>query len=43
MKKPLSVEGHHRAIEDSFETAKNELGLDGSQRKAGYGGVRSLF
>jgi SRSO17 transposase len=33
---PVMIEGHRWAIEDSFETAKNELGLDAmcQQRKS---------
>ena len=34
MKKLVSVEGHRWAIEDSFETAKNELGLDHNETRS---------
>ena len=45
----VAVEGHRWAIEDSFETAKNELGLDhtravmarvASSRVPGYARLR---
>lgn len=35
MKKLILVEGHRWAIEDSFETAKNELGLDHNKSRSG--------
>jgi SRSO17 transposase len=34
MKRLVSVEGHRWAIEDSFETAKNELGLDHNETQS---------
>ncbi|MHC1948373.1 IS701 family transposase [Bradyrhizobium sp. UFLA06-06] len=34
MQKLVSVEGHRWAIEDSFETAKNELGLDHNETRS---------
>lgn len=33
----VKVEGHHWAIEDSFETAKNELGLDHNETRSWHG------
>ncbi len=30
----VGLEGHRRAIEDSFETAKNELGLDHNETRS---------
>lgn len=33
----VSVEGHRWAIEDSFETAKNELGLDHNETRSWHG------
>ncbi len=30
----VGVEGHRWAIEDSFETAKNELGLDHNETRS---------
>ncbi|WP_423228987.1 hypothetical protein [Sinorhizobium meliloti] len=35
----VSVEGHRWAIEDSFETAKNELGLDYNETRSGMAGI----
>ena len=35
--KLVSVEGHRWAIEDSFETAKNELGLDHNETRSWHG------
>jgi SRSO17 transposase len=36
------VEGHRWAIEDSFETAKNELGLDHNESRSGHGWHRHV-
>ena len=33
----VGVEGHRWAIEDSFETAKNELGLDHDETRSWHG------
>jgi SRSO17 transposase len=35
----VSVEGHRWAIEDSFETAKNEFGLDHKNPDPGTAGI----
>ena len=35
----VSVEGHRWAIEDSFETAKNEFGLDHNNPDPGTAGI----
>ena len=35
----VSVEGHRWAIEDSFETAKNEFGLDHNYFDRGMAGI----
>lgn len=35
----VSVEGHRWAIEDSFETAKNEFGLDHTKPARGMAGI----
>jgi SRSO17 transposase len=37
MQKLVSVEGHRWVIEDSFETAKNELGLDYNETRSWHG------
>jgi SRSO17 transposase len=37
MRKLVSVEGPRWAIEDSFETAKNELGLDRNETRSWHG------
>ena len=37
-----SVEGHRWAIEDSFETAKNELGLDHNETRSWHGWHRHV-
>ena len=37
IQKLVSVEGHRWAIEDSFETAKNELGLDHNETRSWQG------
>ena len=33
----VTIEGHRWAIEDSFETAKNELGLDHNETRSWHG------
>jgi hypothetical protein len=38
----VSVEGHRWAIEDSFETAKNELGLDYNETRSWHGWHRHV-
>jgi SRSO17 transposase len=38
----VSVEGHRWAIEDSFETAKNELGLDHNESRSWHGWNRHV-
>ena len=42
MKKLVSVEGHRWAIEDSFETAKNEFGLDHCETRSWEGWHRHV-
>ena len=42
MKKLVVVEGHRWAIEDSFETAKNELGLDHNESRSWHGWHRHV-
>lgn len=42
MKKLVLVEGHRWAIEDSFETAKNELGLDHNETRSWHGWHRHV-
>jgi len=42
MAKLVSVEGHRWAIEDSFETAKNELGLDHNETRSWHGWHRHV-
>jgi len=42
MKKLISVEGHRWSIEDSFETAKNELGLDHNETRSWHGWHRHV-
>ena len=42
MKKLVAVEGHRWAIEDSFETAKNELGLDHNETRSWQGWHRHV-
>jgi SRSO17 transposase len=42
MQKLVSVEGHRWAIEDSFETAKNELGLDHNETRSWRGWHRHV-
>ena len=38
----VSVAGHRWAIEESFETAKNELGLDHNETRPWYGWHRHV-
>jgi SRSO17 transposase len=38
----VPVEGHHWAIEDSFETTKNELGLDHNESRSWHGRYRHV-
>ncbi len=38
----VSVEGYRWAIEDSFETAKNELGLDHNESRSWHGWHRHV-
>jgi hypothetical protein len=38
----VKVEGHRRAIEDSFETAKNELGFDHNETRSWHGWHRHV-
>ena len=42
MKKLVLVEGHRWAIEDSFEAAKNELGLDHNESRSWHGWHRHV-
>ncbi|MGY4319651.1 IS701 family transposase [Bradyrhizobium sp. JR3.5] len=42
MQKLASVEGHRWAIEDSFETAKNEFGLDHNETRSWHGWHRHV-
>jgi len=42
MEKLVLVEGHRWAIEDSFETAKNELGLDHNETRSWHGWHRHV-
>jgi hypothetical protein len=42
MTKLVLVEGHRWAIEDSFETAKNELGLDHNETRSWHGWHRHV-
>jgi len=42
MKKLVLVEGHRWAIEDSFETAKNEFGLDHNETRSWHGWHRHV-
>ncbi len=39
---PVKVEGHRWAIEDAFETAKNELGLDHNETRSWHGWHRHV-
>jgi SRSO17 transposase len=38
----VTVEGHRRAIDDSFETAKNELGFDHNETRSWHGWHRHV-
>ena len=38
----VNVEGHRWSIEDSFETAKNEFGLDHNETRSWHGGHRHV-
>lgn len=42
IQKLVAVEGHRWAIEDSFETAKNELGLDHNETRSWHGWHRHV-
>jgi SRSO17 transposase len=42
IQKLVSVEGHRWSIEDSFETAKNELGLDHNETRSWHGWHRHV-
>ena len=42
LEKLVSVEGHRWAIEDSFEAAKNELGLDHNETRSWHGWHRHV-
>lgn len=42
MEKLVTVEGHRWAIEDSFETAKNEFGLDHNETRSWHGWHRHV-
>ena len=42
LEKARAVEGHRWAIEDSFETAKNELGLDHNETRSWHGWHRHV-
>ena len=42
IKQLVSVDGHRWAIEDSFETAKNELGLDHNETRSWHGWHRHV-
>jgi len=42
LKKLVAVEGYRWAIEDSFETAKNELGLDHNETRSWHGWHRHV-
>lgn len=42
MEKLVAVEGHRWAIEDSFETAKNEIGLDHNETRSWHGWYRHV-
>jgi len=42
IQKLVSVEGHRWAVEDSFETAKNELGLDHNETRSWHGWHRHV-
>ncbi len=38
----VKIEGHRGAIEDSFETVKNELGLDHNETRSWHGWHRHV-
>lgn len=42
IEKLVAIEGHRWAIEDSFETAKNELGLDHNETRSWHGWHRHV-
>ena len=42
LEKLVTVEGHRWAIEDSFETAKNEFGLDHNETRSWHGWHRHV-
>ena len=42
LEKLVTVEGHRWAIEDSFETAKNEFGLDHNETRSWHGWHRPV-
>ncbi|MSP30756.1 MAG: hypothetical protein EXR09_10035 [Acetobacteraceae bacterium] len=42
MKTLVEIEGHRWTIEDNFETAKNELGLDHNETRSWHGGLRHV-
>ena len=42
LKKLVTIEGHRWAIEDSFETAKNEFGLDHNETRSWHGWHRHV-
>jgi SRSO17 transposase len=42
MAKLVAIEGHRWAIEDSFETAKNEFGLDHNETRSWHGWHRHV-
>jgi SRSO17 transposase len=42
IEKLVTIEGHRWAIEDSFETAKNELGLDHNETRSWHGWHRHV-
>ena len=42
LEKLVMVEGHRWAIEDSFETAKNEFGLDHNETRSWHGWHRHV-
>src|SRR3979490_822021 len=43
IKTVVKVEGHRWAIEDSFETAKNEFGLDHNETRSWHGWHRHVW
>jgi SRSO17 transposase len=42
LEKLVLIEGHRWAIEDSFETAKNEFGLDHNETRSWHGWHRHV-